>query len=138
MKEILFRDGNIGKQSQIKLSVPGIKKYFSSDDIIITTLCERRKILHRNYYIEKDWKHLQLPRVDLIIYERGFNSFLLSVDKPLFFADLIAGDAIFSDRGFILLPGELRIIESSNKKKISPKDISVLSLNNFLNERNEK
>ena len=138
MKEILFRDGNIEKQSQIKLSVAGIKKFFSSDDIIITTLCKRRKILHRNYYIKKEWKHFQLPKVDLIIYERGFNSFLLSVDKPLFFADFISGNSIFSDRGFILLPGELRIIESTNKKKISPNDISVLSLNNFLNERNEK
>jgi len=66
----------------------------------------------------------------------GKDYICLKSDVPSFFVDLYHPKISFSDRGFILLPGEEKIIEISNdeKREIDFKEINISVLNNYLSD----
>ncbi len=106
--------------------------------IIIATLYDHSKnIIHRNFYLEKEWKHLILSKAlvksDLTVIS-GTNFLILSADKPVFFIDVYCKGMTFSDRGFILLPREKKKIEitAGKNKSINKKNVKIFSLNNYL------
>ena len=107
--------------------------------IIVTTLYDRNKnIIHRNYFIEKEWKHLKLPKATIKIRQsktEANRSLILTTNRPAFFVDVHYPGITFSDRGFILIPGEAKRLETSKAKNkaIKKNNIKIFSLNDYLN-----
>jgi hypothetical protein len=57
----------------------------------------------------------------------------INTDIPVFFVDLFHPEYEFSDRGFILLPGEQKeLILSGNLKKSYLNRIKIFTLNQYL------
>ncbi len=91
-------------------------------------------MIHRNYYIGKEWKHVLLPKAEISLKKAGDDSLVVETDKPAFFVTLEADGISFDNNSFILLPGEKEILKTSFIKdvKLKLKNISVISLNNYL------
>jgi len=106
--------------------------------IIITELyAEFNKIICKNYYLTKPWKHVQLKQaiIKLKIFTKGGSAQLvMSSDNAAFFIDLYHKGVIFSDRGFFILPGEQIELKIIGEQKIPLKveDIKIFSLNSYL------
>ena len=62
-------------------------------------------------------------------------SLILTTNKPAFFVDVYYPGITFSDRGFILIPGEAKQLETSKakNKEIKKNNIKIFSLNDYLN-----
>jgi beta-mannosidase len=110
------------------------------DWILIATLCDSdENIIHRNYYLKKKWKHIQLHKSKIKIQhhkKKGNDYLILSSDKPSFFVDLYHPEFKFSDRGIIILPNDnikLNIIGDKNHS-IKLNEIKVFSLNSILQD----
>jgi beta-mannosidase len=106
--------------------------------IIIATLFDINKnIIHRNIYLEKEWKHIKLPEAGLSynISQKSDGMFItLTTNKPAFFIDVQYPGFTFAERGFILLPGEVKQLEIIDRKdvEINRDLIKILSLNDYL------
>ncbi len=126
-------------------------KYFEADKIntskfsdtengvIISSLYDKdRNIIHRNFYADKEWKHISLadPGIKISLPENSGSGFItLTSTRTVFFVDVYHPGITFSDRGFILLPGEkkqLKIIKGN--KRIGRENIRIYSLNNYLRQ----
>jgi beta-mannosidase len=129
----------------IKIEADTIKihtKYNIPDDkyILVATLLDHNKtIINRNFYIGKKWKYMTLAKAEITVKlsnDKNNKFIIITVDKPTFFIDLYHPEINFSDRGFIILPGEEKKIESTghNMSKVDLKKIEVFSLNNFLHK----
>ena len=112
-------------------------KYSETKPIVIATLFdEDENIIHRNFYADKEWKHIKTadPGIKLTVPQNSGNDFItLTSARPAFFVDVYHPGTAFSDRGFILLPGEkktLKIIKGN--KKIISENIRIFCLNNYL------
>jgi len=130
---------SLDKRKYIKLdnlnisSLPEDKNW-----IIITTLYDsNNNIIHRNFYLEKEWKHTKLPEagIKFKLSKKSDRKYLvLSTNKPAFFIDVHYPGVTFADRGFILLPDEEKHIEIIiGKGKVIKKNIiKLFSLNDYL------
>ncbi len=105
--------------------------------VFIATLYSKDgTIIHRNFYTEKEWKHISLsdPGIKISLPRESGNDFItLTSASPAFFVDVYYPGITFSQKGFILLPGEkkkLKIIKGN--KRISRENIRIYSLNNYL------
>ncbi|NOX67503.1 MAG: glycoside hydrolase family 2 protein [Chlorobi bacterium] len=129
-------DSDTGKfLSKISLeSIYGVSKKWIA---IATLYDESEQIINRDYFTEDRWNLIKLPvpKIEIkTIKENGSYYLSLSTNKPAFFIDLYYPNFNFSDRGFILLPGEDKKLMITNGKVDPPKleDIIIFSLNNFL------
>jgi len=102
--------------------------------ILVSVYDNKELMVHRNYYAGKEWKHISLPKADVVLKKGGDNWLAVETDKPAFFVTLEAGGISFDKNSFILLPGEKEIIKAGFIKdvKLKVKNISVVSLNNYL------
>ncbi|MDP3148462.1 MAG: glycoside hydrolase family 2 TIM barrel-domain containing protein [Ignavibacteria bacterium] len=119
-----------------------VRKNLPPDEnwIIIAALYdELNKIICKNYFLTKPWKHIRLkkPKLKLkILAKHGSTQLVIKSDNPVFFVDLYHPDLLFSDRGFFILPGEqieLNVF-GEHGKSIKVEDIKNFSLNNYLHE----
>ena len=104
-----------------------------NDATIVASLIDDDKVLFRNFYSEKKWKYkiLSSPRVNIKMKDDKTVS--INTDIPVFFVDLFHPEYEFSDRGFILLPGEQKeLILSGNLKKSYLNRIKIFTLNQYL------
>ena len=102
----------------------------SEDWIAITTILDdKKKIIQRNFYTPGRWKHLRLAESKINL-RRKREHLYLTCSKPMYFVDLYHPRFDFTERGFILLPGEQKEIPIPDK--ISIKDIKVFTLNSYL------
>jgi beta-mannosidase len=106
---------------------------------IVTLYSENDDLIIRNFYVANEWKHIQTPKPNIEIKKsqsKKKNEINITTDKPAFFVDLYHPQLSFSDRGFILLPGEEKTIQMSNQKKrtINFKDMEIFALNNYLSD----
>lgn len=106
--------------------------------IIVTTLYDsNNKIIHRSFYSDKEWKHLELSEAGIRIkkvQKSDAKKLVISSAKPAYFVDVYHPGMTFSDRGFITLPGEekqLEIIEGKGKV-IKKSMIKIFCLNDYL------
>ncbi|MGE5680734.1 MAG: glycoside hydrolase family 2 protein, partial [Bacillota bacterium] len=103
---------------QTIFTLPAMSSLSSGETIILSTLRDHEKnIIHRNYYLEAEWKHISLPKVNLDARSNYTDHITVTADKPVFFAGLYSEDIIFSRNGFIILPDEEILIKS---RRISP------------------
>ncbi len=104
--------------------------------VVATLYDENRSIIHRNFYTDKEWKHISMadPGLKISLPEGSVTDFIiLTATKPAFFVDIYHPGITFSEKGFILLPGEkkkLSIVKGN--KRISRENIRIYSLNNYL------
>lgn len=98
---------------------------------------ESDKIICRNYYLTKPWKHVRLKETKLklkTLTNDNCTELILKCSGPVFFIDLYYPNLTFSDRGFFILPDEqinLKII-GEQIEPIKVEDIKVYSLNSYL------
>jgi beta-mannosidase len=102
--------------------------------IIVSVYDDKKIMVHRNYYAEKEWKHMSLAEAEISLKKSGDDSLVVETDNPAFFVTLEAEGISFDNNSFILLPGEKEIIKADFIKdvKLKLKNISVISLNNYL------
>ncbi|MFA3784099.1 glycoside hydrolase family 2 protein [Melioribacteraceae bacterium 4301-Me] len=131
-------NAEIPKES--KLVIKLIEKKFNSTNILIATLFDKKgNKIYRTHFCFKEWKHLKLPKAKInlkLINNNNEQALIITTNKAAFFVDVIADNAIFSNRGMILLPREkceLKI-EPKRNKRIKLDDIEVYSLNQFLSD----
>ena len=142
--------GNILHTKSKKISVPKGKyieaekiitgKYSEVDNLVFvaTLYTKDGTIINRNFYSDKEWKHIKMaePGLKFSISEGSENGVItLTAARPAFFVDVYSPGMTFSERGFIMLPGEkknLNIIKGN--KRISRENIRVFSLNNYLEQ----
>jgi len=109
----------------------------NGDNILIASVYnENYKLLHRNFYLEQEWKNVSLPEANLEIEFTEESDLYVSIKSitPTFFVDLYHPHFQFDARGFILLSGEtkkIKIIQNYNGR-FEPEDIKVYSLNKYL------
>ena len=109
----------------------------SGNWILITTLYDKQNyIINRNYFTLKKWKHLKTTHSDVKVIRKEEDKITLEVENIALFLDLYHEKARFSERGFIMLPGEKKDIEiiSEDPEKVDGKDIRIFTLNNYLNK----
>lgn len=106
--------------------------------ILIVTLSDGNgNPVSRNSFIEGRWKHMNLPaaNVKLDIVENASSKALkVTTDKIAVFTDICHPYAEFSDRGFILLPGEEKILNIQIRvgAEINVDELEIFTLNNYL------
>ncbi len=105
--------------------------------IIISTLTDQdENIIHRNFYTIKEWKHISAadPGIKVSFPQSSGSDYItLTAARPAFFVDVYHPGTVFSEKGFILLPGEkknLKIIKGN--RRISNENIRIFCLNNYL------
>jgi beta-mannosidase len=118
----------------ISLAIPGFIK--TGEGIILSSFYnDDGELLQRNYYSEKEWKHLKLPEAKINVKVRNKkDSYAAEItsNKPAFFVYLQNPEIIFKDNGFIILPGENFFSEMETGKLKKNKSINVTCLNKFL------
>lgn len=106
--------------------------------ILIGTLYDNDgNLLHRNYLLNKKWKHTQLPKSDIELSstdKNGREIVKLKSNSFSLFVDLYHPKLLFNNRGFIMLPNEEIEVEAdiNSRDKINLSKIKIFSLNNYL------
>jgi beta-mannosidase len=129
---------SIVSKSKEKFHQIDISEYPKQDwTIVIKLVSKHTGLVHQNYYTEGPWKHKKLPKTQIkmnIISGESGARIELNTDKAGYFVDLYHPEYQFSDRGFMLLPGEkkqLKIV-SNGKGKIDLNKIKIFALNHYL------
>ncbi|MCW8849312.1 MAG: hypothetical protein OQJ81_04975, partial [Melioribacteraceae bacterium] len=95
------------------------------------------EMIHRNYQLNKKWKHIQLPQSDIECQTENINGkeiVRLRAKTFSLFIDLYHPRLSFNNRGFIMLPEEeveVQMGQISNDK-ININEIKIFSLNDYL------
>ncbi|RPI72785.1 MAG: glycoside hydrolase family 2 protein [Ignavibacteriales bacterium] len=115
-----------------KMNLKDIRE--TDDTTIVASLIDNDKVLFRNFYSEQKWKYKILSFPQINIKMKDDKTISVNTDAPAFFVDLFHPGYEFSERGFILLPGEekeLKIMTNLNQPLIK-EEIKIFSLNHYL------
>ena len=129
---------NVNLKGDKRLSIGSVSGFASIADgtsvIIVSVYDHQDKMIHRNYYAGKEWKHISLPKPEILLKKLKDNSIQVETDKPAFFITLSSDGIVFDNNAFILLPGEKEIIgvQFLKEVKLKMKNITVHTLNNYL------
>jgi beta-mannosidase len=144
-----LKSGNVIGHDDFELSIMGddnkkIHSYVNqkvkeSNDYLFVASCTdlKAQIIQRNYFLRKRWKDITLPvstvNLDMISNENS-TALSLSADKPTFFIDLFHPKFTFSDRGFILLPDEVKHLEifGNGIQNLKIDKVKIYTLNKYL------
>ena len=96
-------------------------------------------LINRNYHLDTKWKHTLLPKSELeysTLNKEGKEFIKIFSHSVSFFIDLYHPNLTFSDRGFIMLPGEELDVSVDNNvnDKVNLKKIKCTTLNNYLSK----
>jgi hypothetical protein len=104
--------------------------------LIASVYNDNDKLLHRNFYLEQEWKNINLPEAKLEIEFTEESDLYVSIksNTPIFFVDLYHPHIKFDARGFILLPGETKKIKvyGDSNENVKADELQVYSLNKYL------
>jgi beta-mannosidase len=116
-----------------------LKELPANNNWILTAILldESNNTICKNYYTLKHWKHITLEKPQLkikVINKKEFTYLLIKSQNPVFFIDIYYPNLTFSDRGFILLPGEQFELKINERKLKSFKvsDLRIYTLNDYL------
>ena len=101
---------------------------------IATAYDENGSMVARNVFPETKWKYLVLPSTKGKIHWNrvGKNQLEIRSTVPAFFVELRHPEFNFSDQGFVLLPNEVKQVQVLNAGPFNPKDIEIVTLNDYL------
>ncbi len=104
--------------------------------LIASVYNEDHEMLHRNFYLEQEWKNVKLPEAKFEIEFKDESDLyvLLKSNTPTFFVDLAHPNIKFDTRGFILLPGETKKIKiiQDYQGQFEPDKMELHSLNKYM------
>jgi len=112
-----------------------IKELKNPGVILATLFDEQGGIISRNFFNLKPWKHLRFPDVpDAVTIAKSENgSFVVEAKIPCFFVELRHPKANFSEQGFILLPGEKKLVRAEDvEESIDVNNVEIYYLNRYL------
>lgn len=130
---------DINKKANPHLTTVAYEDLSAKGNWVLTTVLydESNKVICRNYFLVKHWKHISLSKtkLDFEIVNRK-NEYYLSLksDNAIFFVYIYHSNLTLSDQGFFILPGEVievKIIEKEIKQ-INKQDFKIYYLNNYL------
>ena len=113
----------------------------NNDWVLVSSLYKKGNkdnIEARNFFAGKKWKHLTFAKaeinIDLMNNKKENNQLIIKTNKPAYFVDLYHPKVTFNERGFVLLPGEEKMVKASQKKfeKSELKNIRIFSVNQYL------
>jgi hypothetical protein len=124
-------------RNNIIYKVPVQELRNSGDNILIASVYnENNKLLHRNFYLEQEWKNVNLPeaKLEIVFTEQSDTYVSVKSNTTTFFVDLYHPHLKFDARGFILLPGETKNIRvyGDSKGNVKADELQVYSLNKYL------
>jgi beta-mannosidase len=119
------------------MKIPLNNSSFTNRIFLVSLYNLKNELLFRNFYAPLKLKYMRFakPKIKMKISSENKNNFLLiSTDKTVFFMDIIHPKLSFSDRGFILLPGEEKklMIDGSIRKNFNINELEINYLNKFL------
>ncbi len=120
-------------QSEI-VDVNNFESMNKKDVIYISSLIEgKNNLVHRNYFVNNKWKHIELAD-DKLKIKITKNNLILSAKSLSLFVDIFSPGFTFGRRGFILLPGEEEKLEinAESNIKLDIDDCRIFSLNRYL------
>ncbi len=138
IKLISRRQIELNKNSKRKIiEIENIESHDLSKLYIASLYGGNDELIFRNFYAPAKLKYLKFvqPKINLKLLSEDRKNFLIvSADKPVFFLDIIHSRLNFSDRGFILLPGEKKklFVDGKLPKNFSLDDLEIYHLNKFL------
>ncbi|MFC2134699.1 glycoside hydrolase family 2 protein [Bacteroidota bacterium] len=108
----------------------------SGGSLLVASLYDdQNNLVHRDYYPSKRWKHLKMREAE---YELNINdiekTITLKAESPLLFMDFYHPGITFSDRGFIMLAGEKKVVKYTGKAKLIREKIKIFSLDKYLHK----
>jgi beta-mannosidase len=133
-----YKSANMQPKEDEKLVLHRFDSAAVQDCIFIATLfSDKDEIIGRNHFLRGEWKHQSLPRteneisLELVANEKKIK---ISTIQASFFVMLQHPGIQFSDNGFILLPGENKIvnIQGNIHTNFSVEEIKVFTLNQYL------
>jgi beta-mannosidase len=128
----------VNLKGDTRITVSSVSGFDSVEDgvsvIVVSVYDNESKMVHRNYYAGKEWKHISLPKPEISLKKLNDDSLQVETDKPAFFVTLSSDEIVFEENSFILLPGEKEIIKVHflKKEKLKLKNITIQTLNNYL------
>ncbi len=132
---VVFENLDIKSESKLKVfSIALTREIKEGGGIIVASIYNNNgEILNRNFYKEREWKHMNLPKAKISIKKKK-KGLLISSDNPAFFVKLSSRGIIFKDNNFIILPGEKIFtgLVNGSSRKLDKMKIDVECLNNFL------
>ena len=124
------------------LLVPGEKQTIftmqnlTESIVLIASIYEKQgAVVARNVFHAKPWKYLRLPATSgkIMVVPKKEHALEVRSEVTAFFVELRHPVLNFSVQGFVLLPGERKIVEILNpKKEVDLEKIEILTLNRFL------
>lgn len=140
--------GNSIKHSEVDCStepsnsvIIALKEFSEYNDdnniIMVATLNDQNgNRLDRNYFTNGRWKHKEIceSKIDVDVLKNNSNQFELTANSLSLFVDVYHPETTFSDRGFIMLPGESVVLDYQNSsgKSIEKNLLRLFTLNNYL------
>lgn len=136
--------GEIIKQFTSKVSLKGkqtillglqLSKYLSEEVIVYAQLFNSNdEVINTNYYKTQPWKYYNFVDTEISLKLNGSNKQIeITSNKPAFFVDLYSKGIDFNERGFSLMPGDLKVITiKGDLEKLRANDIKIFALNNYL------
>jgi beta-mannosidase len=137
-KEVILKENSY----KSVIIIPGAYQKNSGDYIYIASFYnDSNELINRNFYVTREWKHIQTSKSRINIKmssSKKKDEVKLTANKPAYFVDLYHPKISFSDRGFILLPGEETWLKFSQsvKRKMNTRDLKIITLNNYLENKN--
>ncbi len=128
-------ENDVWLESGQELILKKEKKDLAGSIQVATLYDSNRLIVARHVINLEPWKYLRLPaekdKIELKKIEQ--NVLQLVSQVPLFFVELRHAFARFSDQGFIVLPGERKLVYVENENQaVDPGDIEIICLNRYL------
>lgn len=115
------------------------EEILNGEGVIISSIYNaENQLIHRNYYLEKEWKYINLPKAKVKIKDDNNKKFIeVTSDRPAFFVSIesLSGrdeELIFKKNGLIILPGEKINVEYEETAKLKNKKFSITTLNDHL------
>lgn len=135
--------GNTELLKRINISLPGSKtvrlplgKIDIKNSLITSSIYSKENsIIHRNYFANKEWKHIALPKAKVILkHNKVDKAITIKAKSPIIFGDLYYKGVEFTMRGFILLKNESITIEykTTNREEIDISLLKLFTLNDYL------
>lgn len=117
------------------VNLPPVKMDMNNSLLTSTVYSNKKVLLHRSFYLKKEWKHARLTKARVVFkHDKENKSVIIKTKKAIIFGDLYLKGFVFEERGFILLGNEIIAIKykSTSGKELELSKLKLFSLNNYL------
>ncbi len=121
------------KEKRSVYSVNSTQTNLKEKSVIVVSLINNDGTLsQQNYYVNDEWKHLQLPKTKLKYRIIDDGIIEVTATKPAFFVKIESPGVTFSKIGFFILPGKAFTLEYNKMNNKKLKNVNLTCLNEYL------